>query len=301
MLEASGFDVKLVQVNDNNDIDREVFCFKPDAVIIEALWVVPEKFHILRRFHPRVKWIVRIHSELPFLAHEGMAIDWISRYLREGVFVGCNSGEGYAQISTLSESLKVEHGRVLYLPNYYPLPSEAVMISRVGHELNVGCFGAIRPLKNQLIQAMAAISYADQAKRKLTFYINGSRVEGGGEPILKNIRALFHHSRHELIEVGWLPRHEFLELLRKIDVSMCVSFSETFCIVAADSVASGAALVTSPAVHWAVRENKADPMQLQSIVETIGEALGRQYLGFGNHNQLRKFSEMSRRKWVATL
>ena len=38
---------KTITVTDNNDIDREVSVYKPTHVFIEALWVVPEKFHIL--------------------------------------------------------------------------------------------------------------------------------------------------------------------------------------------------------------------------------------------------------------
>ena len=44
MLRAHNVDAVLVSVNDNNDIDREVTKYNPDVVIIEALWVVPEKF-----------------------------------------------------------------------------------------------------------------------------------------------------------------------------------------------------------------------------------------------------------------
>ena len=43
-----GITIKLVSVVDNNSIDREVTLFRPDIVIIEALWVVPEKFEILK-------------------------------------------------------------------------------------------------------------------------------------------------------------------------------------------------------------------------------------------------------------
>src|ERR1700688_2506570 len=66
MLNDSGVEAKLVIVNDNNDIDREVSNFQPDTVVIEALWVVPEKFDALKKLHPNVNWIVRIHSDLPF-------------------------------------------------------------------------------------------------------------------------------------------------------------------------------------------------------------------------------------------
>src|SRR6516165_3286534 len=59
MLNDNDIEAKMVDVIDNNCIDREVTKFKPTHVIIEAFWVVPEKFDILRPLHPKVKWIVR--------------------------------------------------------------------------------------------------------------------------------------------------------------------------------------------------------------------------------------------------
>jgi hypothetical protein len=85
-------DCRFVQVTDNNDIDREVTEYKPTHVIIEALWVIPEKFHVLRKLHPSVTWIARVHSELPFLANEGVAIDWMCNYVQhDKVIVSGNS------------------------------------------------------------------------------------------------------------------------------------------------------------------------------------------------------------------
>src|ERR1035437_266127 len=44
---------------DNNEIDKYVTKYNPDTVIIEALWVVPSKFTVLRQLHPEVTWIIR--------------------------------------------------------------------------------------------------------------------------------------------------------------------------------------------------------------------------------------------------
>ena len=76
MLNELGIESKLSVVIDNNCIDREVTQYQPTHVVIEALWVVPTKFAVLQALHPNVKWIVRLHSELPFLANEGMALHW---------------------------------------------------------------------------------------------------------------------------------------------------------------------------------------------------------------------------------
>ena len=50
MLNNNRIESKVVVVVDNNSIDKEVHLFKPTHVIIETLWVVPEKFEILNKY-----------------------------------------------------------------------------------------------------------------------------------------------------------------------------------------------------------------------------------------------------------
>src|ERR1035437_6255076 len=57
------FEFKVASVVDNNRIDAEVYKYKPTHVIIEALWVVPEKMNVLLPKYPNINWIVRIHSK----------------------------------------------------------------------------------------------------------------------------------------------------------------------------------------------------------------------------------------------
>ena len=82
-LKEHGIEAETVMVIDNNYIDREVHRFKPTHVFIEALWVVPDKFHVLIPRYPKTKWYIRLHSRMPFLANEGIAIDWLKRYHEE--------------------------------------------------------------------------------------------------------------------------------------------------------------------------------------------------------------------------
>src|SRR4051812_17688645 len=69
-----------MMVVDGNSIDKEVYNFEPDVVVIEAIWVTPEKIEELCLRYPKVKWTIRIHSKTPFLANEGMAFKWINGY-----------------------------------------------------------------------------------------------------------------------------------------------------------------------------------------------------------------------------
>jgi len=253
-LNSIGVPSKLVDVVDNNDIDREVSLFKPTMVIIEALWVVPEKFDVLSKLHPNVKWVVRLHSKLPFLSGEGNAMDWIFRCAeKDNVYIGVNSKE---LEKDLGHVLPVS--KILYLPNVYTFPNCPIFVPGFNKhyhgkkELRIGGFGAIRPLKNQLIQAFAAITYANKLDAKLSYYINTGRVEGyQAKSILKNIRDLFaRFPQHKLVEVGWLEHKDFLGLVRHMHLGMQLSYSETFNIVAADFVSNYIPFVGSEDINW---------------------------------------------------
>jgi len=260
MLNHNGVEAKLANVVDANSIDKEVHLYKPTHVIIEALWVTPEKFKVLAKLHPNVKWIVRLHSEIPFLSGEGIAIEWIYKYLDcKNVILSVNSRRMDKQ---LTELLKRP---ILYLPNYYPVYNHKNKKQPKTH-INIGCFGAIRPLKNQLIQAVAAINFGNSLRKSIHFHINATRVEGKGEPILKNIENLFaNNPYHKLIKHEWMPHHEFVNVIKQMDIGMQVSYSETFNIVTADFVNNNIPVVVSPEIFWVNNCFKADPNSVDSI------------------------------------
>lgn len=273
MLNASGIESKLVVVVDNNDIDREVTLYRPTHVVIEALWVVPEKFPILEKLHPTVKWIVRLHSEVPFIANEGIAMGWIGSYLTStNVIVAANAPRMMGSVIDYANSLGMElddmKERIIYLPNYYPQVYVNKKLDRSKDEIDVSCFGAIRPLKNHLEQAFAAIKFADIIGKKLRFHINKGRYEGKGEPVYKNLVELFGtlpEDYYELVEHEWTPREEFLELCASMDLSMQFSFSETFNIVACDSLVGGVPTVGTGEIPWMSRFFTASPTSTRQM------------------------------------
>jgi len=296
MLRDSHVDAKFVSVHDNNDIDREVTQYQPDIVVIEALWVVPSKFDVLISLHPGVQWVIRVHSEIPFLAQEGIAIRWLFDYLsKPNVFVAFNS------LRSLHDFMRVSWSdKLLFLPNYFPEHPYTAKRTN-SDEFNVGCFGAIRPLKNQLLQAMSAIRYADLEHKHLNFHMNTTRVEGG-EEVLKNIRSLFENSPHRLVGHEWLQHSRFQHLLSKMDLAMCVSLSETFCIVAADAVALSVPLVCSPEVPWSSRMSQADPTSMDSILDAmyrVGRL--RRVSGYLNKRGLKEYNSRSKEVWLQFL
>ncbi|NPD67284.1 glycosyltransferase family 1 protein [Lichenicola cladoniae] len=272
MLSQRGIEAKSVEVADNNAIDAAVTAYRPTHVIVEAFWVVPEKFDVLKTLHPTVRWLVRDHSETPFLANEGIAFGWTIEYLRRGVEVMCNSPRARADMRDVAAACGLPESLITYGPNFYPCPAARFIVPKpVNREaIDIGCFGAVRPLKNHMAQAIAAIAFADAARVKLRFHVNATRIEGNGDPILKNLRSLFDATpRYSLIEHDWMSHHDFLEVIRQIDVSMQVSFTETFNIVAADAVAMSVPVLASPELPWLGAYAHALPTSTASMARSL--------------------------------
>jgi hypothetical protein len=303
MLNSIGISSEIEIAVDNNCIDRIVTQHKPSVVIIEALWVVPEKFEILQKLHPNIRWIVRLHSEVPFMAQEGIAFAWITDYLKyKNVYVGVNSLRMVKSLINLHLNSEGAEDKFLFMPNYYPILNTKTKVPDYkSEELNIGCFGAVRPLKNHIHQALAAIHFADKENKKLNFHINANRLEMKGEPILHNLRRMFDRQKkhgHKLVEHAWQPREEFLELCGQMDIGMQVSFSETFNIVGADLINQGIPVVSSSEIPWAVGFFGASPVDQDSIERGLSRAYHcprtNRYLNF---LKLHSYSENSLSVW----
>ena len=281
MLIESGIESDLFVATDNNCIDRQINKYKPTHVIIEALWVVPSKFEILCKLHPTVTWVIRIHSEMPFMAGEGMAMDWIGDYSEyPNLVIGCNAPR---MLSETRIYLKAKHGwtdeqteaKVIYLPNYYPQDYKSKKFNKDKDTIDICCFGAIRPLKNHLLQAVAAVGFAEKIGKKLNFHVNAGRIEMQGGPVINNLMGLFEHLNnrgHQLINHQWRPRDEFLELCATMDIGLQVSFSETFNIVNADLISQGVPIIGSVEIPWIVHNYAADPTDSNDIIDKLTSA-----------------------------
>lgn len=271
-----GIEAKVQTVIDGNSIDKAVHDYKPTHVILEAIWVTPDKIKELVKLHHRKHWIIRIHSKTPFLANEGNAIDWIKQFgwiahRYKNLQIAFNAKETYKEFRELGIKDTV------YLPNFYiPSPEAHKKIESPIFDdptgIHIGCFGAIRPMKNQLIQAVSAIEFAKSIHKKLYFHINGERLEQGGNSVLKNIIALFNGTENELIKWPWLAHGEFVSLIKNMDLGMQVSMSESFNIVTADFVNNNVPIVVSEAVDWMPWFTRADAGEMKSIVKKLSFA-----------------------------
>jgi hypothetical protein len=308
MLQDLGFESNLEVAIDNNCIDRLVTKYCPDYVIIEALWVVPSKFAVLQRLHPKVKWIIRLHSEMPFIAGEGNALDWIGDYSQcRNVIVAANAPRVLRETRLYLQHLnqwdqKTTKQRVIYLPNFYPQEYKSKKFDRNKDWVDISCFGAVRPLKNHLVQAFGAMEFAEKIGKRLHFHVNAGRIEMQGGPALNNLKGFFQQivaHGHELVNHQWTPREQFLELCGQMDIGLQVSFSETFNIVGADLISQGIPLIGSQEIPWLVEFTAADPTSSEDIAKKLLFAYRHPWISTKfNQWSLTHYTDKSRSIWI---
>ena len=278
MLTDAGIDAELEVAIDNNCIDRLVNKHKPTHVIIEALWVVPSKFAVLTKLHPKVKWIIRLHSEMPFMAGEGMAMDWVGDYAKfTQLIIGVNAPRMLSEIRAYLGianrwTAKETADKVIYMPNYYPQEYATKPFAKDKYWVDVACFGAVRPLKNHMLQAVAALKFARTVNKQLRFHINSGRIEMTGDPVMNSLRGFFQHladEGHELIGHEWAPRGEFLVTCAQMDIGMQCNFSETFNIVSADLISQGVPVMGSSEIPWATAVFNARPTESDEMADRL--------------------------------
>jgi hypothetical protein len=307
-LRHMGVEAKTVEVADNNCIDREVSKYKPTHVFIEALWVVPSKFDILIKLHPYVQWNVRLHSNTPFLANEGIAMEWIKAYAK--------LQDKYPQFNIAPNSIRMADDLLkslgiptIYAPNIYQPYKDPKHHEHYHNDkkddciIDIGCYGAIRPLKNHLIQAMAAMTFANELGKSLHFHINYSRVESHGENAYKNLVKLFKDTPHKLVHHEWMEHDKFLKIVNEMDLGLQVSFSETFNIVAADFAYLNVPIVGSKEIEWMSSLYQANPTNMENIVDHLWMAwIGRKIkLQSTNSRGLDSYNTESKKVWKKLL
>lgn len=147
-------------------------------------------------------------------------------------------------------------------------------------KINISCFGAIRPFKNHLTQAAAAVAFAESIGKKLNFHVNYSRVEQRGDNVLKNLRGMFKYLEHDLIEHEWCDHHHFMHLIKHhIDLGMQVSFTESYNIVIADHIAMNKPVVVSSEIEFVLPIFQANPNSVNNIKETLQRAWSLRHFG----------------------
>lgn len=291
---------------DNNCINGYVYNFKPTHVIIEALWVVPEKIKLLQSMYPKIIWIIRLHSAMPFLGIESsVSIKWITEYsLLPNVFISVNDLRLKTELEFYLSTITTKE--ILFLPNYYPGDFKPFNKDFDKDTLNIACFGAIRPFKNHLTQALASIEFCKRLNKKLRFHINDGRIEVNGNNVHTNLLHLFtklDDKNFELVLHPWANRKDFLNIcFTEIDIGIQVSFTETFNLVTADLLSQGVPVIGSSEIPWMNNKYFCNPTDASDIIRVLDVVYKNPRLNVEENNlSLIEYTENTKKVWLETI
>lgn len=290
---------------DNNCINGHVYNLKPTHVIIEALWVVPEKIKFLQSMYPKIIWIIRLHSAIPFLGIESsVSTKWLAEYsLLNNVFVSANDLRLKNELEFYLSTITTKE--ILFLPNYYLGDFKSFVKNFDKDTINIACFGAIRPFKNHLTQALASIEFCKILKKKLRFHINDGRIEVNGNNVYTNLVNLFSKldDNYELILHPWANRDNFLNTCStEIDIGLQVSFTETFNLVTADLLSQGVPVIGSSEIPWMNKKYFCNPTDANDIVRVLGIVYENPKLNVEENNEsLKQYIENMKKFWIENI
>lgn len=282
--EATG--IKHVHIFNHSEVFEFLKTNKVKIAIFEALNFSESAINQIREAFG-VKSFVHLHSQYPFLALEPTAPKMIRDFNSGGTGVIFNSREAFDSFEIKSK---------FHLENVYlsEIKSPKIFSS---NELNVGCHGSLRHMKNIPAQAIAAIRFCDENGLKLKFHINSTRDDGEGKSVMMALSCIFSKTEHEIVHTKWMDHSIFKNYCEGLDIGMQVSVSETFNLVAADYVSSGLPVVVSNQVRWADKNSQAPFSDIIDIVDKIGFVLNNPVLVKRNQELLSRHSDNAILEW----
>jgi hypothetical protein len=265
----------------------------PSHVVIGAPWLPTPGLQgdLVFKF-PAVQFAVVCHSNVGFLQNDPTAI----KNFREDLDLeqGSLNFKAGGNSKRLCSWVTSSYSRpCLWLPNLYYMEGLGPVYRRqwTGGTIKIGAFGAVRPLKNHLSAAAAALEISNDLHTEVEFHISVGRIEGGST-VVRSIDAMLGGVPNmKLVKDEWYRWPQFRHLVRSMNILMQPSYTETFNMVTADGASEGVPSVTSDAIEWSPSYWQADVDDPLSIAR-IGKALlMNMHAGADGYNALVKYNQ----------
>lgn len=302
-LRHSGVDAQAHAVRNNVDVVRIIEnSFKEGRpithVAISAPWLSLHDLKSLVTHFRSIKFVIICHSNVGFLQADPGGIALMRKYAQLSrkvknlhVAGNCPNFTDWFKIAYKEECL--------LLPNLYLVERRRTKrwSKRV---LKIGALGAIRPEKNLMTAAAAAVAMHSILNVPVELHMST-----GGENCrcmtlsaieqmvadLPNFKLIRHH---------WNFWDEFIKLIGKMDLVIQVSYTESFNMVTADAISQRVPVVVSPPIYWAPRQWKSDPDNAMNVARR-GIRLLRNDQGFRGADALLRHDKDSLQYWLGFL
>jgi hypothetical protein len=247
---------------------------QPSHIVLGAPWIkaLDLQAYLVFRF-PQIQFAVTCHSNVGFLGADPQAITNFRDDL--DLEQGALNFQAAGNSQRFCNFILNGYGRpCTYLPNLYYLGDGAAQQRRnwSGGTLRVGSFGAVRPLKNHISAAAAALQLSDKLHTNVEFHISVGRIEGG-YTVVRAIEAMLGGSPAvKLVKDDWYQWPKFRHVVKSMHILLQPSFTETFNMVTADGASESVPSVVSDAIEWAPDHWKADcddPLSIARIAKQL--------------------------------
>jgi len=231
-----------------------------DEVIISAPWIPTKDLQDLSMQFTETFFAVNCHSNVGFLQADPNGVKLVRETLE--LEMGTHNVRLAGNSRRFCEW--IEHtfgGSCYYLPNLYFVQRDAPRQRSFcgGETLRIGAFGAVRPLKNLMSAAGAALEISRKLRVPLELWLSGGRSEGGGETVLAAVKEMVSGLPNVKLNLnGWQSWPNFRKTVAHMHLLLQPSYTESFNMVTADGVVEGVASVVSEAIDWAPADWKAD-------------------------------------------
>jgi hypothetical protein len=229
--------------------------------------------------------VPRWHSSLlqTELAAEGWKISRLAGLLDEGAVPA---------LAVNDESFVDALGReaVVFFPDVLDFRDYEDVRSAELAGVNVSLFGAGHLRKNLFVQSAAfMLARANAGGTDWTLHLNGQTAFDPTYGSWLEIIGVPY------VDHGWLQRGDYLALVASMDAGLQVSLSESYCYAAADHLALGVPVVTSPTIACADAGPLvvANPFDVEEVTDRLTQALARPELVDGGRRSLHERAQMN--------
>jgi len=242
------------------DLRAKLKAHPVEQVIISAPWISANELQDLANQFTETYFAVTCHSNVGFLQADPGGVKLVRETLE--LEMGTHNVRFAGNSRRFCDWIEATFGRrCRYLPNLYFLdgkpPKQRSFCG--GGTLRIGVFGAIRPLKNLMSSAGAALEISRKLRVPLELWTSSERAEGGGETVLAAVKEMIDGLPNvELVLNGWQSWPSFRKTVSHMHLLLQPSYTESFNMVTADGAAEGVASVVSEAIDWAPEDWKAD-------------------------------------------
>jgi len=305
VLREKGVDVSVFPVRHNVDLVHAIDKYNETHdeplthVVISAPWLSAHDLKTIIKNWPCTKFIILSHSNVGFLQADPNGVELLRAYLalatrHTNLQVGGNSHRfvewlGYAYAS-----------EVIWLPNLYPFETCETKKWKDG-VIKIGAFGAVRPEKNFMTAAAAAVAIHKNLGVPVELHMlsGGEGDQGRVAPAIEQM--CFGIEGISLIRHEWEPWDKFIETVGEMDLLLQLSYTESFNMVTADGISRGVPSVVSSAITWAPECWKVDADDVMQAAEVGITLLTDEMVRRKGFDALRDHNEMAIKEWLKWL